>query len=87
MMVKYHDLYRAVRQPAGHLHRRPGVHYGVSDQLAGEQHSVIDQVVAPGQLPRPQRVTDEAARCRRGRWFRLVRRGRDEIIPCLHMPS
>jgi hypothetical protein len=91
MAVKDHDLHRSSRQPTGHLHRRSRVHYRVGDQFAGEQHCIVDELIPAGRpaghLPCSQRVPDESARGRGSRGFRLVCRGRNEIIPCLHVPS
>ena len=91
MTVQDHDLDSPVRQPAGHLHRRPRVHYRVSDELAGGQYSIVDELVLAGRLaghlPRSQRVTDKAPRRRSGRGLGLVSRGRDKFVPCLHVPS
>jgi len=35
-VINHHDLQAFVRQPAGYLDRRPGMHDGVGDELAGQ---------------------------------------------------
>jgi hypothetical protein len=91
MTVQDNDFHCPMRQTAGHLHWRSRVHHRVGDEFAGEQHRIVDQFILASRLachlPRPQRFADEAARCRGGRGLGLVRRGRNEIIPCLHVPS